>query len=242
MKSDYQRETFELEDTHWWYRARRRILIRMVEHGLGCNPKAQVLDVGCGAGTILMELAARYQAFGLDLVPEAATFASQRSGRPVMLGTIPQDVPKELKSLDGVCLFDVIEHIDDDVRFLQDTRTLLKPGGAVFISVPALQWLYGQHDRMNEHRRRYCRRLLTQTLARAGFAVEWCSYFNFLLSPLLIPAVLWKGRKQSGHNFEVKTMADPWLEAVMGLEATLLIKLRFPIGLSLAAIGRKSAD
>jgi SAM-dependent methyltransferase len=239
VKADYQRETFELEESHWWYRARRKILVECVARTLGDRNEARVLDVGCGGGTILANLAGRYQAYGIDLEPEAAEYAAARTGQRVMAGNFPEDVPEELHGLDGICLFDVIEHIEDDVEFLRSAKGLLRSGGFVFVSVPAIAWLFGQHDRINEHKRRYGKRDLLGALEAAGYELEEWSYFNFLLSPLLIPAILWKGRKPSGHNFEVRTSFDSLFESVMASEAIWLRRHRFPFGLSLLAVGRK---
>jgi SAM-dependent methyltransferase len=239
MKEEYQRLTFDLEESHWWYRARKEIIVDCVQRILGDHPDARILDIGCGAGTILSSLARHYRAVGLDISPEAAERARARSGCNVLVGSIPGHVPAELCNLDAICLFDVIEHFDEDVGILRHARDLLRYGGYVFISVPAFQWLYGQHDRINGHRRRYSRSQLLSAIRTAGYDVVWCSYFNCLLSPLLIPAILWRGRKTTGHNFEVRSALDGVLESILRSETTLLRYVRFPIGLSLLAVGRK---
>jgi SAM-dependent methyltransferase len=239
MRSDYQQETFDLEESHWWYKARRRIIVDTIVRTLGPCSGARLLDVGCGAGTILRDLSKSYTVTGIDLIPEAAAEASRRSGCRVVCGTIPDDIPADLRGLDGICLFDVIEHLDDDAGFLKEAGSLLKEGGFLFLTVPAIPWLYGQHDRINEHRRRYSRGHLIKTLKAGGYEVRWCSYFNFILSPLLIPVVLWSGRRDSGHNFDVRSRLEPLLEAILGSEKFLLRVMRFPFGLSLLAVAKK---
>jgi SAM-dependent methyltransferase len=239
VNPDYQKATLFLEVDHWWYVARRKILVDQMVRTLGQNREARILDVGCGGGTMIQALAQHYRTAGIDLVPEAVEMARKRSGCPVFEGDIPEGVPPEWSEIEAICLFDVIEHVDDDVGFLSQASGLLKTGGYVFIAVPALQFLFGQHDRINDHHRRYYRSQLRTVLDRAGFEVVQCSYFNFLLSPLLMPVIYWKGRQSSGHNFQIRSRWEPMLERIFATEKLLLRHVRFPVGLSLLAVGRK---
>jgi 2-polyprenyl-3-methyl-5-hydroxy-6-metoxy-1,4-benzoquinol methylase len=239
LNEDYQHETFRLEREHWWYRARQKIILSQFRRRYKDGNDLRILDIGCGAGTLLSGLSRFGRVVGLDPCPDAVEAVRRRSYE-ARLGAVPHDVPGDMGRFDAVCLFDVVEHIDDDTSALRCAHSLLGPGGVVFVTVPALPWLYGIHDEINEHRRRYTHSGLTEVLIAAGFVRTWTSYFNMLLSPLLIPAILWRSRRRSGHNFEVQSRFSPLLERVFSLERFLLGRLRLPFGLSLFATAERA--
>jgi len=239
LDKDYQQETFRLETDHWWYRARRKIILAQFDHRFGKRKDLRILDIGCGAGTLLSDLCVFGQATGLDASAEAAQVARKRSSCFVHVGAIPDSLPAGLGEFDVVNLFDVIEHLDDDVKALRCARELLVADGTLFVTVPALPALYGIHDEINEHRRRYTRAMLTSALNRAGFGRIRVSYFNLLLSPLLIPAIVWRNLRRQGHHFTASTPLSPVLEFTFALERHLLRFVRLPFGLSLLAVAEK---
>lgn len=236
MDRDYQHQTFLLETESWWYRARRRIILSRLERRFPGRRDLRILDIGCGAGSLLNDLRTWGRGYGLEVSPEAAEVARQRSGCPVWTGAIPGGVPDDAGRFDVVCLLDVIEHLDDDVSGLRYARSLLDTGGALLVTVPGLPLLFGIHDEINHHRRRYTRGSLRAALNDAGFRAPWVSYFNTLLSPLLIPAIVWRNWRRSGHHFEVRTRLDPLFERVFGFERHLMGRLSLPFGLSLIAV------
>jgi SAM-dependent methyltransferase len=83
-------------------------------------------------------------------------------------------------SFDAVVLINVLEHIDDDARMLDDIHQLLKPNGRLLLFVPALQWIYGSLDTLVGHRRRYHKPALRSLLEREGFTIEDLRYFDAL--------------------------------------------------------------
>jgi SAM-dependent methyltransferase len=244
MQATYQRQTFDLEKDHWWYKARRAILLSQLAGLLKSNGirRPDVLEVGCGGGTILADLQSFANAVGIDPCPEAVERAKAQAKCPVYQGAVPDDIPENIGHFDAICLFDVIEHLDDDVTALASLKPLLKPNGAIVITVPALPWLYGVHDRINEHRRRYSASLLSSRLAAAGLDPIKRSYFNTLLCPLLIPAIAWRNFRRAGHHFEVRSRLAPALEAVFKSEQRLLNLCHLPFGLSLFAIARPCSE
>ncbi len=246
MDSEYQHETFRLETEHWWYRARRKIILSQVRHHFRTRipqpseGRLRILDIGCGAGTILSGLRKFGEAIGLDASAAAAKAAALESSCIVRKGAIPDAIPADLGSFDAVCLFDVIEHLADEGKALRCARDLLNEDGTLFVTVPALPRLWGIHDEINGHRRRYTRASLTAALADAGFTSVRVSYFSSLLSPIMIPAICWRNIRRSGHHFQVRTRLAPIFELVFGLERHLLQCVRLPFGLSLIASATKS--
>ena len=129
---------FRVEDTHWWYVGRRRIIQTLVEKIFASltNPKPRILDVGCGTGANLKVLAAYGQAEGVDISPQAVDFCRERRLESVKLGAA-EDLPYENDSFELVTALDVIEHLDDDVAGLREMRRVLRRDGRLLLFVPA---------------------------------------------------------------------------------------------------------
>ncbi|MBL8936091.1 MAG: methyltransferase domain-containing protein, partial [Archangium sp.] len=83
-----------------------------------------------------------------------------------------------LGTFDTVFALNVVEHIADDVRALENCRRLVKPGGNVVILVPAYKWLHNELDVQLGHYRRYTRKTLVEAFSRAGLEVTNTQYFN----------------------------------------------------------------
>src|SRR5947209_1349808 len=123
-----------LDERHWWYRGRRRMLNALLGE-IELPPQAEVLDAGCGSGRTLEELAAYGRPHGVELDPLALSAARSR-GREVREGPV-EAIPYEDASFDLLTCLDVIEHTDDDVRALRELRRVAHPRAHLVVSVPA---------------------------------------------------------------------------------------------------------
>lgn len=238
----------KLEEGHFWFQGRRTIFFDLIEHvmsGEPEDPNRRVLEVGCGAGGMLGPLSRYGAVTGVDISHEYTQFCATRGHGNVVTGS-GYDLPFQDDSFDMVALFDVIEHISDDIRVLQEVRRVLKPGGRVFISVPAYQFLYSQNDRVAHHLRRYTATRLDEALSTAGLRSTKLTYFNTFLFPLILPAVLVlklkerlfglpEGLTNLSHQF--KEPVNGMFAWVMGAERWLLRHIDFPFGHSLIAMG-----
>jgi SAM-dependent methyltransferase len=171
------------EERHWWFSGRRQVLLALVRTELPAG--ARLLDVGCGTGFFLEAAAARYRVSGLDPSPLAVGFCRARGLTEVREGGA-DDLGGRTAAYDAVTFFDVIEHLPDDIRALTLAREVLRPGGRVFVSVPAYPWLWSHHDEAHGHQRRYTRDLLRARLTAAGFAQANTGYFNARLFPIAL--------------------------------------------------------
>jgi SAM-dependent methyltransferase len=155
-----ERSQFELhaliEDDHWWFVARRRIVTRLLADAVPPSPNRTVLEIGLGAGGNLRALAANYRCVGYDLSEDAVRIARERlPGVPVHHGDVLTDGAACIREADAILLLDVIEHIEHDRDFLRRTIELAKPGAWVLITVPADPMLWSPHDANLGHYRRY---------------------------------------------------------------------------------------
>ena len=238
----------ELEEEHFWFRGRRAIFFTLLDNLLGDRRDLNVLEVGCGAGGLLRRLARYGESTGLELSPELSKICRERSGRPTICGNA-YDLPLEDGTQDLICLFDTLEHIPDEDRALRELFRVLKPGGHVFFSVPAYQFLYANNDRVAHHERRYTRGRLKRTVCKVGFEAVKLTYFNTFLFPAILPAVLIGKLKEkvtgvgdpehTNLSVRIPKPVNGLLARVMQSERHVLKRMSFPAGHSLIGIFKK---
>ena len=230
----------ELDERHWWFVARRRILSSVICRVVRPPKHARVLEVGCGTGHNLGMLGAFGTVDACELDAVARGLASDRLGRPVLEARLPDLSMFAADSYDLIALLDVLEHVPDDLGSLKAIRGLLKPGGALLLTVPANPWMWSAHDEAHHHFRRYTRRHLAKLFADAGLEIQLLSYFNTLLFPLVAAArVMGKllGR-ESADDAMPSAIANAGLKRIFGLEEDLIGRASMPFGVSLIAVVR----
>jgi SAM-dependent methyltransferase len=195
-----QSEQFELhadiEQRHWWFVARRRIMRQLVEQVLPPSPESVVVDVGCGTGANLAALAEAYDCVGIDASAEAVELARGRfPGVRFLAGRAPDDLGDLAARARLFMLMDVLEHVDDDFAMLSDLLAAARPGAHFLLSVPADESLWSEHDESFGHYRRYDRARLEQLWAGLPVTTLLVSHFNTRLLPL-IRAVRWRNRRR----------------------------------------------
>jgi SAM-dependent methyltransferase len=242
MQSHHYPILYQVEETHWWYVGRRRIIQSLVQKI--CNtldkPDPRILDVGCGTGANLKMLATCGRAEGVDISPQAVEFCRQRGLDSVKLGAI-EHLPYESDSFELVTALDVIEHLDDDVAGLREMRRVLRRDGRLLLFVPAFMFLWGVQDDVSNHRRRYTLPRLLSAVKEAGFSVESASYANisFFLPVLVVRSVMrWLSlRADTEYGINISPMNGPfsWLFAA---ERFVLNRWKIPFGVSAVCIAR----
>jgi SAM-dependent methyltransferase len=243
VRQGYRGVTLSVEDRHWWYRGRRRVVARVLA-GLDLPPGARILDAGCGGGGNLPLLARYGQVTGLEPDASARASALQRGLGEVVEGGL-EALPFADGRFDVATALDVIEHLDDDRGALVELRRVLAEDGFLIVTVPAYGWLWSPHDVANEHRRRYERKQLLAAAESAGWQAVRASYFNSVLLPAVAVHRLWQRRRIGEEappvsDFErTPAWADRMLELPFRLEAALISAgVRVPAGLSLLGVFR----
>ena len=232
----------DLDDRHWWYRGRRRI-IRSELDRLPLPPHASVLDAGCGSGRTLIELAVYGDVQGIELDPGAAEVARGRGVGEVRIGRL-EELPWDADTFDLITCLDVIEHTPDDRATLTELRRVARPGGWLLVTVPAYQALWSQHDEDNHHFRRYSRRMLQTAVQDSGWIMRRLTSFNsLLLAPAAAVRLAQRWRTSTDYKSDLE-LGAAWLNSVLErplqLEAGWLSRGRtLPAGLSLLAVLEK---
>lgn len=188
-------------------------------------------------------LARRGQLYAMDEDESALGFAASRRLAKLARGALPREFPFAESRFDLVVMTDVLEHLDDEIGSLYVVRSSLKPRGWLLITVPALNWLWSDHDVTHHHRRRYRANELRRLLGKAGFAIDYLSYYNFLLLPAIASVRLLQHlrphtRRNNGkHDL---TMPSRYVNAlllhVFSYERLVLSRFRLPLGVSLIAL------
>ena len=227
----------ELDDRHWWYRARRRILAELIRREVHPAADARILEIGCGTGHNLAMLSGFGHVDGLELDDEAAALSEKRLGRVIIRSPLPE-LDGVSNDYDLIGAFDVIEHIDDDHAALAAIATRLKPGGKFMMTVPAHPWMWTAHDVANHHKRRYSKRALRALVEGSPLRLDKIGYFNSLLFPLAIverAASKLRGKDDGNVSLPPRPLNNLF-EAVFASERYLVGRLPLPPGLSLFAV------
>jgi SAM-dependent methyltransferase len=228
----------ELDQRHWWYRARREVIAALIRRSVSPPAEARILEIGCGTGHNLAMLGEFGHVDALELDDEARSFAERRLGRSVMSAPLPELAGVADKQYDLIGAFDVIEHIDGDRAAVASISAKLKPGGKFVITVPAHQWMWSAHDVVNHHKRRYSKRRLRQLIESSPLRLERIGYFNSLLFPAAVAERL-SSRMLGKDNADLTLPPAPinaTFERAFAAERHLIGRLPLPVGLSLFAV------
>ena len=105
------------------------------------------------------------------------------------------------------------------------------------ITVPAYQFLFGYHDMMANHYRRYNKKRLKKVLLENGFEIMKISYFNFFLfPPFFVVRMIDKIFNLKRVEIEKKSVFNELLYKIFNFEKYLLRKINLPFGSSLIAL------
>lgn len=231
-----------MQDRHWWYEGRRRILESVLQRVYAEGvPDGTIYDLGCGVGANLALFERFAPTVGVDSSPEAVAYCRAHQRSRVELRDLDrlEGLPDESGSI--VVLADVIEHLDDEQPCLAAARRLLKPGGALIVTVPAYMFLWSAADDVSHHRRRYTEPQLAQVIAQK-FRVARTSYFSTLLFPPIAAGRFVEILLRRDGSDAAAVPPDPInraLSAIFAAEKHLLARAHLPFGASILCVARK---
>jgi SAM-dependent methyltransferase len=238
---------YKLEEKFWWFVAMRKITDTIVATELEKSDIC-VLDAGCGTGFNLGHYASgnSRDVYGLDVERHAIEWIRKRDFHKITQASVT-DIPFKPGIFDLVFSFDVLQQLPEELNetAIREMHRVLKPGGVLFIRVAAYEWLRSSHDDDMSTPHRFMRSELVEKLTRGGFKVEWQSYANSLLMPVVILRRVLKGIGLGGGT-DVRPLPRGlgWLDRIfreiLESEAKWFKSgRRFPFGLSVICYARK---
>lgn len=178
-------DTFRaVEEKSFWFEHRNRCILSVMKR---LPPAGALFDIGGGNGFVSLALeAAGFETVLVEPGPRGASHAKARGLKTVICATT-ESAGFKPGSLPAVGLFDVIEHVRDDIAFLKSIRSLLLKNGRIYVTAPAYPALWSDEDGAAGHFRRYRVMDLEKTAEQAGFEVEFSSHiFRFLPIPIAL--------------------------------------------------------
>jgi len=239
VKRDLYNKVADYEAVHWWFKGRRKIIEKSLNVFVKPNKKNTILEISCGSGGNLKMLSNFGKLAATEMDAKVRKIAQQKKICPVHYGKLPDELSTQKKDI--ICIFDVLEHVQNDKKSLQTIRTKLNKDGLLIVTVPALMSLWSQHDVVNHHKRRYTKKILKKQLQTAGYQVIYSTYFNFFLFPLVFLIRFFnRFKKTSKGDLTLPTpIINSILKGIFSMEKLLIPRFSFPIGVSLLFVAKK---
>lgn len=175
---DGEKRLVGIEEDSFWFQHRRNCIIEVVT---AYPPDGWIMDIGGGNGFVTLGLTnAGFDAILLEPDRNAVMNAYRRGVTQIVCSTI-ESAGFESNSIPAVGIFDVLEHIEDDLSLLKKIRKILKTKGKLYITAPAFPFLWSKEDEYGKHFRRYTLHQVEQKLHQSGFQIEYKTYLFFYL-------------------------------------------------------------
>jgi SAM-dependent methyltransferase len=243
MLASYARNYRLLWERHWWWRARRRFVLGLLDGLSRGEPFGRILDVGCGDGLFFDDLERYGEPWGVE--PDESLVDPDGRWAPRIRRAAFDGADRDPGGYGLILMLDSIEHMEDDGAAARKAASLLSPGGVLLATVPALPSLWSVHDEANRHFRRYTRASLEAVLSGAGLRIESLGYyFGWTVLPMYARRLLGRGRGGGAAAREYAVAPPPAavnavMDGVCRLEQALTGRRGTPVGSSLFAVARR---
>lgn len=243
MRKETYQEMYDIECSHWWFLGKRLIISTFLDRYLDFgNRFRKILDVGCGTG-ITMRLLRNYGVtYGIDVSEEALYFCRKRGHQRLTKGDA-NEIPFNDNCFDGITAVDLLEHLENEEKIVEEFYRVLKKNGLLLISVPAFKFLWSEHDLAAEHKRRYTLEEI-EYLIKKRFSILKITYTNIFIFPAVAAYRIFKNmlpwRKEIKTDFfAIPRTINSLLYLLYKVEAPLLRQINFPFGLSIMVAAKK---
>lgn len=239
MRKDLYEDMYKTESHHFWHKAKREYVEKMIRTHTKGNKK-DLLDIGCGTGKNIEIFSKMGEAYGIDSSDEALSFCRKRGIVHLKKG-LAEKIPHEDGQFDVVSILDVLEHVND-TEAVQEMKRVLKRKGIAVVTVPAFSWLWSKWDEVLGHKKRYTKKSLLSLFPAAGWEVKKITYIHsFLVIPtLIIRSIKSKQNKEYASDFQLMNPFINWiLHLLSGLEQMVVTRYDMPFGTSLLCVVQK---
>lgn len=243
---------FELEQRHWWFQGMYALCRDALKRHTSLNAGSQrrnILDIGCGTGLWTKSLRQYGRVFALDNSDISIELCRRQKLSGIMQAAA-ENLPVGDASFDIITALGIIEHIDDDRHFLKEAGRVLKPGGYGLILTSAFMFLWGAHDDVVRHKRRYRSSDLKDIVRQSGLEVVKASYVNtFLFLPIMLLRIFSRLARRNKHDYANSPdlfMPPGWINKLLykllRLESMIFKRADMPFGMGLLLIIHKPKE
>lgn len=241
--SDYFEKLSTIESASFWFTSRNALILYALRRYF--PTLNNFLEIGCGTGFVLSEIRREFPAAALsgsDIHSSGLHFAASRASGAELLIMDARSMPFE-EEFDVIGAFDMLEHVNEDLKVLADINRALRPGGGLVLTVPQHPFLWSAADEKACHARRYEMKELACKVKGCGFEILRMTSFVSLLLPLMLVSRLKNRYNKTFDVMDELTMnrgLNAVLEKLLGLERALIRGgVDFRCGGSILLIARK---
>lgn len=232
----------KVEKLHWYYAGKRDIVRYWISKLGELQPTSVLADCGAGTGAFALEMNDLCMVRAIDDYPESLAILNDRLGPDLVLEGSCTALPLDTNSCDYATALDVLEHIEDDIAAMRELHRIVRPGGTVIVTVPALMSLWSDWDVSLRHFRRYDRKSLESLISCFPFEVVQLNYMNFWAFPVVwILRKLRKGEARNDQRAEDTIPPTPINEVLKAVFvwASCQTVFQWPFGVGLLAVLKK---
>lgn len=244
MKTHFIKEIKQMEDTHWWHRAKREIIASVIQKQIDKSKnKLRILEIGAGTSLLIKEFIHSADTFALDRSKTALALSKKNGIGNTIHADLGTYTGYKKNFYDIVVAADVLEHLEDDFGAVKKIYDMLKKGGIFIIHVPAHQSLFSYWDKSLGHFRRYEKKDLHKLIKSAPFVISFLSFRLPTIYPFvrLFRKFSKETKQKRKSDFEQFSLLNTPLYLFTKVEDALIrSKTITPnFGLSLFAIAKK---
>lgn len=233
-----------VEDYHFWFRTRAKYIVRIIKKFI--NKDAQIIDIGAGSGNVSRILKDEGYKMAVGEIQLPGLYWAKKYGIKDLY-QFDLNLPVFRNHFDVVCLFDVLEHLENDDLAIKSVKTMLREKGKVVITVPAHKWLWNKRDVLERHRRRYELKEIKDLFLQNGFKIIMCKHFFVSILPLLVVRKFFSCaegveclQNKIGDNVKINPLVNKLLYYMVTLENLILGKFSLKIGGSITVVAEKA--
>jgi ubiquinone/menaquinone biosynthesis C-methylase UbiE len=232
-----------VERTHWYYAGKRVLVRAWIERVAGLGRDSLLLDCGAGTGIFAEGMKDHCGVRVLDDHAESLVILRKRFAATEIIEGTATKIPLPAAAVDCVTVLDVLEHIDDHQAAVREIHRVLRPGGCVVATVPALMTLWSEWDTALHHFRRYSAPELQAIFPAADWELVHLNYTNVAVFPAVWLVRRWQKWRGAAPDGRMEDKVPPaWLNGFLQwlfVRTGLVRGVRFPFGVSLLLVARK---
>lgn len=241
MRSKFEKQ-YDLFEKDWWWFAGRHDLVSRIFCTFGLENN-RVLEIGCCSGENSKIFNDSIIYYGVDIslnvIKRGNCNNDKNNKNKNLILSDANHLPFSDKKFDVVLMLDVLEHIEDDILAIEEAHRVLKDDGFMIVLVPAFEFLWDEHDILNEHKRRYTKSGLATKINRK-FNMARMSYWNFFLFvPIALMKIIKRIRMKKTADFVAlpDIVNNTLFLNILKIENYLIQrKIYIPIGVSIVCI------